>query len=132
MYPGEYEQLATDVAKSRAERLEYIHTVEKLIAKEMSENGVPSQVMGRAKHLWSIYQKMKRTQRPFEEIHDAIGFRVITDSQMHCYQGLGVAHQTWTPIPGRFKDYIALPKPNLYQSLHTAVSASRSRFAPAR
>src|SRR3569623_699301 len=88
---------------------------------ETSENGVPCEVMGRAKHLWSIYQKMKRTQRPFAEIHDAIGFRVITDTQMHCYQALGVSHQTWTPIPGRFKDYIALPKPNLYQSLHTAV-----------
>jgi GTP pyrophosphokinase len=123
--PGEYEQLAADVAKSRAERLEYIHHVEKLIAKEMTDNGVPCEVMGRAKHLWSIYQKMKRTQRPFEEIHDAIGFRVITDTQMHCYQGLGVAHQTWTPIPGRFKDYIALPKPNLYQSLHTAVIGPR-------
>ena len=121
MNPGEYEQLAIDVAKSRSERLEYIHSVEKLIQKEMSENGVPCEVFGRAKHLWSIYQKMKRTQRPFEEIHDAIGFRVITDSQMHCYQALGVSHQTWTPIPGRFKDYIALPKPNLYQSLHTAV-----------
>lgn len=121
MYPVEYEQLAQDVAKSRAERLEYIHQVEKLIQKDMEENGVPCEVFGRAKHLWSIYQKMKRTQRPFEEIHDAIGFRVITDSQMHCYQALGVAHQTWTPIPGRFKDYIALPKPNLYQSLHTAV-----------
>ena len=123
--PGEYEQLAHDVAKSRAERLEYIHTVEKLIQKEMNDLGVPCEVMGRAKHLWSIYQKMKRTQRPFEEIHDAIGFRVITDSQMHCYQALGVAHQTWTPIPGRFKDYIALPKPNLYQSLHTAVIGPR-------
>jgi guanosine-3',5'-bis(diphosphate) 3'-pyrophosphohydrolase len=121
MYPGEYEQLAQEVSKSRAERLEYIHQVEKLIHKEMTENGVPCEVFGRAKHLWSIYQKMKRTQRPFEEIHDAIGFRVITDSQMNCYQALGVAHQTWTPIPGRFKDYIALPKPNLYQSLHTAV-----------
>jgi guanosine-3',5'-bis(diphosphate) 3'-pyrophosphohydrolase len=125
LYPGEYEQLAADVAKSRAERLEYIHHVEKLIVKEMTDNGVPCDVMGRAKHLWSIYQKMKRTQRPFEEIHDAIGFRVITDTQMHCYQGLGVAHQTWTPIPGRFKDYIALPKPNLYQSLHTAVIGPR-------
>ena len=125
MHPGEYEQLATDVSKTRAERLEYIHTVEKLIAKEMSDHGVPCEVMGRAKHLWSLYQKMKRTQRPFEEIHDAIGFRVITDTQMHCYQGLGVAHQTWTPIPGRFKDYIALPKPNLYQSLHTAVIGPR-------
>jgi GTP pyrophosphokinase len=68
---------------------------------------------------------MKRTQRPFDEIHDAIGFRVITDNQMHCYQALGVAHSTWTPIPGRFKDYIALPKPNLYQSLHTAVIGPR-------
>ncbi|HLL22766.1 MAG TPA: bifunctional (p)ppGpp synthetase/guanosine-3',5'-bis(diphosphate) 3'-pyrophosphohydrolase [Kofleriaceae bacterium] len=125
LYPGEYEQLAADVAKTRAERLEYIHHVEKLIQKEMTENGVPCEVMGRAKHLFSIYQKMKRTQRPFEEIHDAIGFRVITDTQMHCYQGLGVAHQTWTPIPGRFKDYIALPKPNLYQSLHTAVIGPR-------
>ena len=125
LYPSEYEHLAADVAKSRAERLEYIHSVEKLIHKEMAEGGVPCEVMGRAKHLWSIYQKMKRTQRPFEEIHDAIGFRVITDTQMHCYQGLGVAHQTWTPIPGRFKDYIALPKPNLYQSLHTAVIGPR-------
>jgi len=125
LYPGEYEQLAAEVAKSRGERLEYIHHVEKLIHKEMTEHGVPCEVMGRAKHLWSIWQKMKRTQRPFEEIHDAIGFRVITDTQMHCYQGLGVAHQTWTPIPGRFKDYIALPKPNLYQSLHTAVIGPR-------
>jgi len=125
LYPGEYEQLAADVAKTRAERLEYIHHVEKLIQKEMGDNGVPCEVMGRAKHLWSIYQKMKRTQRPFEEIHDAIGFRVITDTQMHCYQALGVSHQTWTPIPGRFKDYIALPKPNLYQSLHTAVIGPR-------
>jgi len=125
LHAGEYEQLAADVAKTRAERLEYIHHVEKLIHKEMTDNGVPCEVMGRAKHLWSIYQKMKRIQRPFEEIHDAIGFRVITDTQMHCYQGLGVAHQTWTPIPGRFKDYIALPKPNLYQSLHTAVIGPR-------
>ena len=121
MHPGEYEQLAADVAKTRAERLDYIHTVEKLIKQEMEDGGVPCDVMGRAKHLWSIYLKMKRTQRPFEDIHDAIGFRVITDTQMHCYQALGVSHQKWTPIPGRFKDYIALPKPNLYQSLHTAV-----------
>ena len=121
LYTGEYDQLAAEIAKTRAERLEYIRHVEKLIAAEMETGGVPCTVMGRAKHLWSIYQKMKRTQRPFDEIHDSIGFRVITDNQMHCYQALGVAHSTWTPIPGRFKDYIALPKPNLYQSLHTAV-----------
>ena len=125
LYPGEYDQLAAEIAKTRAERLEYIHHVEKLIEKVMGDNGVPSEVTGRAKHLWSIYSKMKRTQRPFDEIHDAIGFRVVTDNQMHCYQALGVAHSTWTPIPGRFKDYIALPKPNLYQSLHTAVIGPR-------
>ena len=66
---------------------------------------------------------MKRTGRPYSEIHDSVGFRIITDDINHCYQALGVAHQAWTPIPGRFKDYIALPKPNLYQSLHTAVIA---------
>ena len=121
LYPGEYDQLAAEIAKTRAERLEYIHHVEKLIEKVMGDNGVPSEVTGRAKHLWSIYSKMKRTQRPFDEIHDAIGFRVVTDNQMHCYQALGVAHSTWTPIPGRFKDYIATPKFNLYQSLHTTV-----------
>jgi GTP pyrophosphokinase len=73
LYPGEYEQLATEIAKTRAERLEYIHAVEKLIEKEMVDGGVPCEVMGRAKHLWSIYLKMKKTQRPFSEIHDAIG-----------------------------------------------------------
>ncbi len=121
LQPGEYDQLAQEVQKTQAEREEYIRTVEELIAKEMQANGVTCEVRGRAKHFWSIYQKMKKTGRTFEEIHDAIGFRVITDNQMNCYQALGVAHQTWTPIPGRFKDYIALPKPNLYQSLHTAV-----------
>jgi GTP pyrophosphokinase len=121
LHAAEYEQLATEVAKTRRERLDYIASVEALIHDEMTKAGVRCEVTGRAKHLWSIYQKMKRTGRPFADIHDAIGFRVITDSQMHCYQALGVAHQTWTPIPGRFKDYIALPKPNMYQSLHTAV-----------
>jgi GTP diphosphokinase / guanosine-3',5'-bis(diphosphate) 3'-diphosphatase len=125
LHPVEYEQLASDVAKTRKERLEYIAAVETLIRDEMIKNGVPCEVTGRAKHLWSIYQKMKKTGRPFEDIHDAIGFRVITNSQMNCYQALGVAHQTWTPIPGRFKDYIALPKPNMYQSLHTAVIGPR-------
>ncbi len=121
LHAGEYEQLASEVAKTRRERLDYITAVEGLILHEMKAAGVTCEVQGRAKHLWSIHQKMKKTGRPFEEIHDAIGFRVITDSEMSCYHALGVAHQKWTPIPGRFKDYIALPKPNMYQSLHTAV-----------
>ncbi|MBP6627916.1 MAG: bifunctional (p)ppGpp synthetase/guanosine-3',5'-bis(diphosphate) 3'-pyrophosphohydrolase [Kofleriaceae bacterium] len=121
LHPVEYEQLAAEVDKTREEQLAYIRHVEGLILEEMRAGGVEAEVAGRAKHLWSIYQKMKKTGRRYDEIHDAIGFRVITSSDMYCYQALGVAHQKWTPIPGRFKDYIALPKPNMYQSLHTAV-----------
>lgn len=120
-HSGEYQQLKTEIAKTRRERHKYIGDVEKLIHAEMVRGGVPCRVTGRAKHLWSIRQKMKRTGRTFDEIHDAIGFRVIPATQALCYQALGVAHSAWTPIPGRFKDYIALPKPNGYQSLHTAV-----------
>ena len=120
-FPGEYDQLAIDVNRTRKDRLHYIAEVEGLLHRTMEAAGVPCEVHGRAKHFWSIYQKMKKTGRPFEDIHDAIGFRVITDTKPHCYYALGVAHSAWTPIPGRFKDYIALPKPNMYQSLHTAV-----------
>src|SRR6476620_7112982 len=77
-YPGEYEQLAQEIAKARAERLAYIHHVAKLIHKKTTDNGVPCEVMGRAKPLWSIYTKMKRTQRPFDETHVAFGDPVIT------------------------------------------------------
>ena len=121
LFPGECDQLKVSIAKSRRERDRYIADVEKLIQKEMDAQAIRCRVFGRAKHLWSIRQKMKRTGRPFEEIHDAIGFRVVTDTTRACYEALGVCHSAWKPIPGRFKDYIALPKPNMYQSLHTAV-----------
>jgi GTP pyrophosphokinase len=121
LHPGEYQQIADAFTGGARERKRYIGDVEKAIATEMKRGGVACTVTGRAKHLWSIRQKMRRTGRSFEEIHDMIGFRVITDSVGGCYQALGVAHSAWTPIPGRFKDYIALPKPNMYQSLHTAV-----------
>ncbi len=125
LYPGEYAQLAQDVAKTKKERLRYLADVEKLIHKEMAAAAIECKVSGRAKHLWSIRQKMQRTGRTFEEIHDAIGFRIITDDIRSCYAALGVAHSRWTPIPGRFKDFIALPKPNMYQSLHTTVIGPR-------
>ena len=121
LHAGEYDQLKTAIAVTRRERERYIREVESLIAVEMGKTGIECQVSGRAKHLWSIRQKMKRTGRSFEEIHDAIGFRVICGSTRECYEALGVTHSVWKPIPGRFKDYIALPKPNMYQSLHTAV-----------
>src|SRR4030095_8785680 len=121
LFPGEHEQLKVAIAKTRRERERYIGEVEKLVQKEMDQCGIRCRVFGRAKHLWSIRQKMHRTGRSFEEILDAIGFRVITDPTRACYEARGVAHSAWKPIPGRFKDYIALPKPNMYQSLHTAV-----------
>jgi guanosine-3',5'-bis(diphosphate) 3'-pyrophosphohydrolase len=121
LFPGEYEQLKVAIAKTRRERERYIADVEKLVQREMDQASIRCRVFGRAKHLWSIRQKMKRTSLPFEEIHDIIGFRVLTDTSRACYEALGVCHSAWKPIPGRFKDYIALPKPNMYQSLHTAV-----------
>jgi guanosine-3',5'-bis(diphosphate) 3'-pyrophosphohydrolase len=109
-----------------ARRARRVHPpVEELISKEMQANGVAVRGLGARQALLVDLSKMRKTGRSFDEIHDAIGFRVVTSNQMHCYQALGVAHQTWTPIPGRFKDYIALPKPNLYQSLHTAVIGPR-------
>ncbi|MBI4509365.1 MAG: bifunctional (p)ppGpp synthetase/guanosine-3',5'-bis(diphosphate) 3'-pyrophosphohydrolase [Deltaproteobacteria bacterium] len=119
--PAPHEQLTAQIVRTEKERRKYIEEVEKLIHKEMVDGGVPCDVIGRAKHLWSIYQKMKKTGRELGQIHDAIGFRVITPSVRQCYEALGVAHSKWTPIPGRFKDYVALPKPNMYQSLHTTV-----------
>ncbi|MBT8495213.1 MAG: bifunctional (p)ppGpp synthetase/guanosine-3',5'-bis(diphosphate) 3'-pyrophosphohydrolase [Deltaproteobacteria bacterium] len=121
LHPGEYDQLKRAVAKSKKERQRYIDDVVGLLTSEMDKAGIDCEVSGRAKHLWSIRQKMKRTGRSYEEIHDATGFRVITDSIRGCYEALGVCHSAWKPIPGRFKDFIALPKPNMYQSLHTAV-----------
>lgn len=121
LQPGEYEILANEITKTKAERERYIDEVEQLVHAEMVAAGVECTVSGRAKHFWSIHKKMKRKGRSLEEIHDAIGFRVITDTVASCYAALGVAHSAWTPIPGRFKDFIALPKPNMYQSLHTAV-----------
>lgn len=121
LHPDEYQQLKLAVAKTKKERERYIFDVEALIVCEMKAAGISCEVKGRAKHLWSIRNKMKRTGRTFEEIHDAIGFRVVTGDLGACYAALGIAHSKWKPIPGRFKDYIALPKPNMYQSLHTAV-----------
>ncbi|MFH0901285.1 MAG: bifunctional (p)ppGpp synthetase/guanosine-3',5'-bis(diphosphate) 3'-pyrophosphohydrolase, partial [Pseudomonadota bacterium] len=121
LYPTEYEQLAAHFARTEKERQKYLAEVEKLVHREMVSSGIPCEVKGRVKHLWSIHQKMKKTGRDLAQIYDAIGFRVITSSVRQCYESLGVAHSRWTPIPGRFKDYLALPKPNMYQSLHTTV-----------
>ena len=91
----------------------------------MAEAGVKAEVTGRPKHFYSIHSKMQELGLGFEEIYDLVAFRIIVDSVRECYEALGVVHANWKPVPGRFKDYIALPKANMYQSLHTTVIGPR-------
>jgi GTP pyrophosphokinase len=125
LYPKDYEEVARKVSEYHKERQQYIDEVSEILRKELSEAGVECTVYGRPKHLWSIYQKMKNTGRELEQLFDIVAFRVIVPSVRACYETLGIVHSKWTPIPGRFKDFIALPKPNMYQSLHTSVIGPR-------
>jgi GTP pyrophosphokinase len=127
--PENFQELLGALTKSKRERDKYISDVSKTLASRLAEQGFATDVTGRAKHLYSIWRKMKSQQCSFEEIHDKIAFRVIVESVSDCYAALGVIHSKWVPVPGRFKDYIALPKPNMYQSLHTTViGPSRERI----
>ncbi len=119
--PQEWENLHAQMEGTEAERGAYIRDVCAKLSEVLAENEIKGQVSGRAKGYWSIHQKMKRTGRDLEQVYDIIAFRIITNSVRDCYGTLGTIHSNWTPVPGRFKDYIALPKPNLYQSLHTTV-----------
>ena len=119
--PDVYETLRVRVAKRDEDRHQYIEEVIQLVAKAMRENGLPGEVYGRPKHLYGIYQKMNKQSITFEEVYDLTALRIVTDTKMNCYALVGVIHSLWRPVPGRFKDYIAIPKSNLYQSLHTTV-----------
>ncbi|QPD03350.1 MAG: bifunctional (p)ppGpp synthetase II and guanosine-3',5'-bis pyrophosphate 3'-pyrophosphohydrolase [Candidatus Nitrospira kreftii] len=119
--PDVYETLRVRVAKRDEDRQQYIQEVQTLVEKALAENGLVGAVYGRPKHLYGIYQKMKKQSISFEEVYDLTALRIITDTKMNCYALLGVIHSLWRPLPGRFKDYIAIPKSNLYQSLHTTV-----------
>jgi GTP diphosphokinase / guanosine-3',5'-bis(diphosphate) 3'-diphosphatase len=124
--PTEHGNLIARLAETAGSRESYITEVVERLKTVLVEGEIKAQVWGRAKHLWSIYQKMKKTGRDVEQIYDVLAFRVITESVRDCYAVLGVVHSNWTPVPGRFKDFIALPKPNLYQSLHTTVIGPRA------
>jgi GTP pyrophosphokinase len=124
--PDDYKHLLDRLAETAVSRDAYIAEVCDRMRAALDEGGINAQVSGRAKHLWSIQQKMKRSGRDVEQIYDVLAFRVITESVRDCYAVLGVVHSQWTPVPGRFKDFIALPKPNLYQSLHTTVIGPRA------
>jgi GTP pyrophosphokinase len=119
--PDAYQELVSAIAKTKRERDKYIGDVCKTLYGRLAEQGFAAEVTGRAKHLYSIWRKMKAQESGLDQIHDLIAFRVVVESVSDCYAALGVIHSKWTPVPGRFKDYVALPKPNMYQSLHTTV-----------
>jgi GTP pyrophosphokinase len=121
LHPEVYYKLRQQVAKTKKERERYIDEVCDILREKLDEYDMKAQVTGRAKHFYSIYKKMDRRKADFDQVFDLIAFRIIVDNITECYKGLGVIHATYKPVPGRFKDYIAIPKANQYQSLHTTV-----------
>lgn len=119
--PDIYQNLVKNLKSSSGTRKRYIKSVVAMVQKTLKENKFKCDVYGRSKHLFGIYRKMERQGIPFEEVYDLMGVRILADSKMSCYAVLGLVHSLWRPLPGRFKDYIAIPKSNLYQSLHTTV-----------
>ncbi|MEE0745617.1 MAG: RelA/SpoT family protein, partial [Anaerovoracaceae bacterium] len=119
--PEAYYDLAEQVNERKEEREKSIETVVEEIRKSLDEIGIKYDIYGRSKHFYSIYKKMKYQHKNLDEIFDLMAVRVIVETVRDCYAVLGMVHTMWTPIPGRFKDYIAMPKPNMYQSLHTTV-----------
>ncbi|MCP4227758.1 MAG: bifunctional (p)ppGpp synthetase/guanosine-3',5'-bis(diphosphate) 3'-pyrophosphohydrolase, partial [Actinomycetia bacterium] len=121
LHPKRYAEIEYMVAVRAPEREFYLTQVLEDMRSRIVELGIEANVMGRDKHLYSIYEKMVLKDKEFNEIHDLVGIRVIVQSVRDCYAALGSIHATWKPVPGRFKDYVAMPKFNLYQSLHTTV-----------
>ncbi len=119
--PDEYRNIATHVAMKRREREAWLNETIEYLESRLAEAEVNARVIGRPKHLYSIYQKMVQQGKAFDEVMDILAVRIITQTVSGCYNALGVVHQIWTPVPGRFKDYVAMPKVNMYQSIHTVV-----------
>jgi GTP pyrophosphokinase len=121
LMPSIYQNLVQKVAKKREEQESYLQEVMKLVQDTLTGADINGKVYGRVKHLYGIYQKLQKQKINFEEVYDVIALRIITDTKANCYGILGLIHSLWTPVPGRFKDYIGAAKSNLYQSLHTTV-----------
>ena len=121
LYPEEYHELVEGINKKREERLKFIEKIMDNIKIQLKKQKIDAEVTGRAKHLYSIYRKMKRDNKTLDQIYDLFALRILVNSVKDCYAALGVVHELYSPMPGRFKDYIAVPKPNMYQSIHTTL-----------
>ncbi|HVF01448.1 MAG TPA: bifunctional (p)ppGpp synthetase/guanosine-3',5'-bis(diphosphate) 3'-pyrophosphohydrolase [Rubrobacteraceae bacterium] len=128
LHPRRYEEIKRLVAARRADRESFINGTAAELQKNLEEAGVEAEVKGRVKHFYSIYNKMVSRNKEFNEIYDLAGLRVVVDNVRDCYGALGVVHSAWKPIPGRFKDYVAMPKFNMYQSLHTTVMSGEGKL----
>ncbi len=127
LHPRKYNEIKGLVAQQRTERERYVNQAGEYLSKELTEFGIEAEISGRAKHFYSIYSKMTKKGREFNEIYDLTAMRVIVGSVKDTYGAVGVIHSLWKPLPGRFKDFIAMPKANMYQSLHTTVIGPEGR-----
>ncbi len=127
LHPRKYEEIKRLVAQQRTERERYVTDAGEFLGRELAKVGIEAQISGRAKHFYSIYAKMSKKGREFNEIYDLTAMRVIVASIKDCYGAIGIIHSIWKPLPGRFKDFIATPKLNLYQALHTTVIGPEGR-----
>ena len=127
LHPRKYEEIKELVAQQRAERETYVNDAGRFLTKELKAVGIDAEISGRAKHFYSIYNKMTRKGREFNEIFDLTAMRVLVGSVKDCYGAIGIIHSLWKPLPGRFKDFIAMPKANMYQALHTTVIGPEGR-----
>ena len=121
LYPEEYKELVKGIEQKREERLQFIEKIMADIRIQLKKQRIDAEVTGRAKHLYSIYRKMQRDNKTLDQIYDLFALRIIVNSVKDCYAALGVVHDLYNPMPGRFKDYIAVPKANMYQSIHTTL-----------
>ena len=119
--PEEYHEIVTGLDRKREERLKFIEKIQLDLNNEIKHQGIKAEVTGRAKHLYSIYRKMQRDNKTLDQIYDLFALRILVDDVKDCYSVLGIVHELYTPMPGRFKDYIAVPKKNMYQSIHTTL-----------
>jgi GTP pyrophosphokinase len=127
LHPRKYKEIKELVAQQREDRERYVTEAGRYVTGELAALGISAQIAGRAKHFYSIYSKMTKNGKEFNEIYDLTAMRVIVESVKDCYGAIGVIHSLWKPLPGRFKDFIAMPKFNMYQSLHTTVIGPEGR-----